>query len=37
MIITANEKCVELFKKEYPEFAEDIKLVRSFEDYYDLC
>jgi len=37
MIITSNEKCAELFKTENPEFSEDIKLVCSFEEYYDLC
>lgn len=37
MIITANEKCAELFKVENPEFSEMIKVVSSFEEYYDLC
>ncbi len=37
MIITANEQCAKLFKAENPEFSEDIKLVLSFMQYYDLC
>lgn len=36
MIITSNEKCAELFKIENPEFAETIKLVCSFEEYYEV-
>lgn len=36
MIITSNEKCAELFKIENPEFSEMIKLVCSFEEYYEV-
>lgn len=36
LIVTANQQCVEMIKENYPELLDDLTVVSSFDEYYDL-
>ncbi|MFW1837116.1 hypothetical protein ACG9XS_00780 [Acinetobacter gyllenbergii] len=36
IVITANSKCLELIRKQYPDLLENLKLVSCFEEYHNL-
>jgi hypothetical protein len=36
LVITANQKCIEIIKEEHPDLLPDLTIVSSFEEYYEV-